>query len=119
MRTLIAALLLCAAAVAPGQQPAGAKNTPAPRPALPQTWQNAPRGFAALTMETDIPAGANARILVAPPQTQFLTARNEGAMPIPGQWPDLKKQPIPTTWPKLKLLLVEKSVTQPPPAPKK
>jgi hypothetical protein len=28
-------------------------------------------------------------------------------VPLPGQWPNLKKEPIPTRWPKLEFMLVE------------
>lgn len=119
MRVLIAALLACAATgVSPGQTQAGAKNGPAPRATLPQTWENAQRSFAEFGARTDVPGGANAgvvRSLDAPPQ---MVARNQGAVPIPGEWPNLKKELIPTTWPKLKLLLIDGG-TQAKPAPKK
>jgi hypothetical protein len=116
MRFLISALFVCAAAAALGQSGTGVKNTPAPHATLPETWQNAQQSFAVFGAQTDVRASTNARTFVVPPQ---IVARNEGAEPIPGQWPNLKSEPIPTTWPKLKLLLVEKNSVQAPPTAKK
>ncbi|MDR3741518.1 MAG: hypothetical protein P4L40_21075 [Terracidiphilus sp.] len=117
MRILIAAVFACtSAAAALGQSGTGVKSTPAPHATLPQTWQDAQRSFAVFGAQTDVRASTNGRTFVVPPQ---IVARNVGAEPIPGQWPNLKFEPIPTTWPKLKLLLAEKNSAQALPTAKK